>query len=83
MCLIIKESLNLRVIKLCNNTQVLRSENVGPRIDILKVDVEGAEIDVVRGISRDDWAKVQTAVIEVHDIDDNLDQLRSILMKNG
>ena len=53
------------------------------KIDILKIDVEGAELDVMRGISKEDWAKVQTAVIEVHDKNGHLAIVREILKENG
>jgi len=52
-------------------------------IDILKIDVEGAELDVMRGISKEDWAKVKVAVIEVHDKDGHLALVRDILKENG
>jgi len=53
------------------------------RIDILKIDVEGAELDVVKGISNADWAKVQLLAIEVHDNIGNLAPIKKILMDNG
>jgi FkbM family methyltransferase len=37
------------------------------RIDLLKVDVEGAEIEVVSGGDPSDWAKVRRVVLEYHD----------------
>mmetsp|Transcript_21866 Transcript_21866/g.67296 ORF Transcript_21866/g.67296 Transcript_21866/m.67296 type:complete len:303 (+) Transcript_21866:41-949(+) len=36
-------------------------------IGLLKVDVEGAEEDVINGLSEDDWGKIQAVVVEVHD----------------
>jgi hypothetical protein len=47
------------------------------------VDVEGAELDVLRGISAADWVKVKAVVVEVHDTADNLNSVRSILLSNG
>lgn len=64
-------------------SEVLAGEEVGPIIDVLKIDVEGAELDVLRGISAEDWAKVQVAVIEVHDKNGNLAPVREILCANG
>lgn len=64
-------------------SSVLATENVGPRIDLLKVDVEGAELDVVRGISKEDWSKIQAAAIEVGAHDGNLEPIRDILIQNG
>ena len=39
------------------------------RIDLLKIDVERAELDVLRGIADSDWPKINQVVIEVHDED--------------
>lgn len=64
-------------------SNVLAEHEVGSTIDVLKIDVEGAELDVLRGISSSDWCKVQVAVIEVHDKDGNLALVRKILTENG
>ena len=55
------------------------------RIDVLKVDVEGAELDVLLGLGEDDaeWRRVKSAVIEVHDIDDRVGAVRALLGKHG
>jgi FkbM family methyltransferase len=37
------------------------------RIDLLKIDVQRAEIDVLAGIDADDWKKIRQIVIEAHD----------------
>ncbi len=37
------------------------------RIDLLKIDVENAEIDILEGISHYDWPKIQQVALEVHD----------------
>lgn len=44
------------------------SEHKVERIDLLKVDVEGAEFDVLRGVDESDWPKIQQVVLEVHNI---------------
>lgn len=69
--------------KLRRLSDVLAGQEVGPTIDVLKIDVEGAELDVLRGISAEDWAKVQVAAIEVHDKNGNLAPVRAILRANG
>ena len=55
------------------------------RIDILKIDVEGAELDVLLGLGddEDEWRRVKSAVIEVHDIDDRVGTVRALLEKHG
>jgi len=37
------------------------------RVDLLKVDVQRAELDVLRGIDDGDWPKIRQVVMEVHD----------------
>lgn len=39
------------------------------RVDLLKIDVERAELDVLGGIDPSDWSKIEQVVIEVHDED--------------
>jgi hypothetical protein len=53
------------------------------RIDLLKVDVEGAELDVVRGIQPDDFKKIRQIAIEVHDFEAHLQKITDILKING
>lgn len=53
------------------------------RIDLLKVDCEGAELDVLLGIDEKDWPKVQQAVLEVHDVDGQLAEIEGILHAHG
>jgi 31-O-methyltransferase len=36
-------------------------------VDLLKIDVERAELDVLGGIDETDWPKIEQVVIEVHD----------------
>lgn len=45
-------------------SDVIQEEGV-KRVDLLKVDVEGHEMDVLRGIRKEDWRKVQQVVMEV------------------
>ena len=59
------------------------AEHELPRIDLLKVDCEGAELDVLRGVAKEDWPKVQQAVLEVHDVHDQLSEVKRILIENG
>ncbi len=39
----------------------------GGRVDLLKVDVEGAEIEIVEGMGDGGWGRVERAAIEYHD----------------
>jgi FkbM family methyltransferase len=38
------------------------------RINLLKVDVEGDELGVLRGMGKGDWARVDQVVVEVHNV---------------
>lgn len=40
----------------------------GGRVDLVKIDTEGAEYDIVLGSSPSDWATVQRVVMEYHDV---------------
>ena len=53
------------------------------RIDLLKIDVEKAELDVLSGIEDGDWDKVQQVVIELHDMDDRLNVITTLLQRKG
>ena len=53
------------------------------RIALLKVDVEGAELDVLRGIDPADWPAIDQVVAEVHDVDGRVTQVRELLEAQG
>ncbi|KAG6015088.1 hypothetical protein E4U41_004708, partial [Claviceps citrina] len=38
-----------------------------PRVDLLKIDVEGAEMDVLRGVDDEHWPLVRNVVLEIGD----------------
>ncbi len=63
-------------------SDVIREKQV-PRIDLLKVDVEKAELDVLEGIEADDWAIIRQVVVEVHDLDGRLAKVEALLAENG
>jgi FkbM family methyltransferase len=47
-------------------SSVLRTERLD-HVDLLKIDVERAELDVLAGIDEPDWARIEQVVMEVHD----------------
>lgn len=53
------------------------------RIDLLKIDCEGAELSVIKGIGDQDWPKIQSMVVEVHDENGRLDFIRNLLVEQG
>jgi FkbM family methyltransferase len=49
------------------------------RIDLLKVDVEGAELDVLAGVGDEYWNMVQNVALEISDIDGSMDAVEQFL----
>jgi FkbM family methyltransferase len=72
------ESFDCRLSTLSN---VIR-ENGVERIDLLKVDVEGGELDVLNGIEEADWPRIKQVVLEV-DTEDLLRQVKFKLETHG
>lgn len=52
-------------------------------VDLLKVDVERAELDVLRGVADEDWPKIRQLVMEVHDLNGSLSAVRDLLDAKG
>ncbi len=63
-------------------SSVLRERAVS-RIDLLKIDVEKAELDVLEGIEPEDWPKIQQIIVEVHDLDGRLRHITKLLGRHG
>ena len=53
------------------------------RIDLMKIDVEGAEWAVIQSMSQETWDMVQQIVIEVHDIDGRIQKVKDLLKQKG
>jgi natural product biosynthesis luciferase-like monooxygenase protein/FkbM family methyltransferase len=62
-------------------SQVVRERGIG-EIDLLKIDVERAELDVLRGIEDGDWPKIRQIAMEV-DGRENLEQVTALLAERG
>ena len=52
-------------------------------VDLVKIDVEGAEESVLHGIAEQDWPRLRQLVIEVHDVDGRVARLGSLLEARG
>jgi hypothetical protein len=63
-------------------SEVIREQQV-PHIDLLKVDVEKAELDVLEGVEAGDWPRIRQVVVEVHDLDGRLARVTDLLRANG
>ncbi len=51
-------------------------------VDLLKVDVERAELDVLAGLDDADWSRVRQVAVEIEG-DDRRDEVLAVLEKNG
>ncbi|MBH1937771.1 FkbM family methyltransferase [Streptomyces sp. AV19] len=63
-------------------SEVIAERNVAS-IGLLKVDVEKSELQVLQGLTDEDWPKVRQCVVEVHDIDGRLRTILSLLTEHG
>lgn len=52
-------------------------------VDLAKIDVEGAEWDVLKGISESDWPRIRQLALEVHDVDARVSRMRNLLEAKG
>lgn len=53
------------------------------RIDLFKIDVEGAELDVLEGIDDADWARISRLTMEVQDHEGRLGRIEALLRDQG
>jgi len=54
-----------------------------PKIDLLKIDCEGAELDALLGITNEDWRKINKVVVEVHDVENRVSVITEMLKSHG
>lgn len=52
-------------------------------IDLLKIDVEGEEHEVLKGIEANDWDKIKQIVVEVYDKEGRLERIQKLLATYG
>jgi hypothetical protein len=60
----------------------LQEEGV-ERVDLLKIDVERAELDVLAGIDDSDWPRIRQVVVEVHDEEGRAARIERMLAQHG
>ncbi len=53
------------------------------RVDLLKIDCEGAELAVLEGVAPERWPSIQQVVCEVMDVEGRLEACRSLLQTSG
>jgi amino acid adenylation domain-containing protein/FkbM family methyltransferase len=63
-------------------SEIIRAEGIDT-IDLLKIDAEKSELPIFEGINQEDWPKIKQVVVEVHDIEDRLERVLSLLREQG
>lgn len=63
-------------------SQILREQGI-ERVDLLKVDVEGAELDVLLGVEAADWPKIRQVVVEVEEFHERSRRIVDLLAGHG
>ncbi|NLS98003.1 MAG: FkbM family methyltransferase [Planctomycetaceae bacterium] len=63
-------------------SDVIRENNV-EQIDLLKLDAERSELDILAGLVESDWERIRQAVVEVHEGDAAVQQVRQLFLDRG
>ena len=66
------------ICKIITISDFIKSKKIN-HIDFLKIDCEGLEWEVLKGIQKHDWIKIKSCVIEVHDINQRLKKVIKLL----
>lgn len=69
-------------VRMITLTELFAEHGVGD-VGLLKVDVERAELEVLRGIDDKYWPSIRTVAAEVHNIDGRLEATASLLKEKG
>ncbi|KAI0401915.1 FkbM family methyltransferase [Xylaria palmicola] len=70
-------------VRLERLSDILRSRPGFTEIDFLKIDVEGAELEVLRGLDDDHWPLVRNIVLETWDASGVRGEIESLLESKG
>ena len=57
-------------------------ENI-EKIDLLKIDCEGEEVNVLLGIQENHWLLIRAVIMEVNDVENNMEKAQNILSQKG
>ncbi|MCX4904334.1 non-ribosomal peptide synthetase [Streptomyces sp. NBC_00878] len=63
-------------------SEIIEQEAID-RIDLMKIDVEGAEHEVLKGIRPEHWPRIRQLAIELHDVDGRLAEVEALLKDHG
>ena len=61
---------------------IIRKNNL-KEINLLKIDCEGNELNVLKGIDADNWQMINQIVLEVHDINNRFNKVKNLLNSHG
>lgn len=63
-------------------SSIIRDEKI-ERIDLLKIDVQKSELDVLLGIEPQDWPKIGSIAMEVHELEGRIERATGLLEEHG
>jgi FkbM family methyltransferase len=63
-------------------SDVIKENNI-QKINLLKIDVERCELNVLLGLETQDWQKIEQIVIEIHDTENQLEIIKTLLTQQG
>ncbi|MEU8975768.1 amino acid adenylation domain-containing protein [Streptomyces monashensis] len=63
-------------------SEIIEEEGMD-RIDLVKIDVEGAEHEVLKGIRPEHWPRIRQLAIELHDVGGRLAEVEALLKGHG
>ena len=74
-------------VKICNLSKFLQSESIS-KVDILKIDTEGYEFNILKGLSDSDFKKIRFLYFEHHydlmiNKGYNISDITKLLIKNN
>jgi FkbM family methyltransferase len=83
---LVEQTLGARQEFICDLRPVSEAMSIAAvdRIALLKIDAEGSELDVLRGIKTEDWPRIDQIAMEIHDADgQRAAQTRQMLEEHG
>lgn len=80
-CVPLSELLTRAAAKMTD--EAMRQRVLRGPITLMKVDVEGAEWEVLRGITDAEWQRVEQIVVEVHDVAGRVKDVERLLRHHG
>jgi hypothetical protein len=82
-----KRLVRCRMVSLPRLIELYRDGSGAPtgdlRVGLLKIDVEGAELDALEGADDEFWARVDRVIVETQDVDGRVGTIRRLLASKG